>query len=258
MTRVTRSHSAFSIVKTARHYLPYQWVSLTTTLCAAMWFGTAVIAAEPTFEPLFPQGQYEGWTFGDWSDVSRPQPTDGAPWRIDDDMLTGLGKKTWIFSGEEFGDFTLRCDWRVLPGGEGGVGIRFAPQGDPAATGLEIQLVDEKKYYPSGAKPEQKTGAVYDELGPARSAAKKPGEWNTLEIDCAAERIKVVINDIVVQDINLDKQTAVRRKDRDSLADRPRRGRIGFQNTKGTVQFRTITIKDLDLVETKPTEPTNE
>ncbi|MGE0610020.1 MAG: DUF1080 domain-containing protein [Pirellulales bacterium] len=229
------------------------FVAFSAAICLAQ-FGGLAVAVEPTFEPLFPQGQYEGWTFGEWADVAQPQPGDGAPWRIDDDMLTGLGRKTWIFSGDEFGDFTLRCDWRVLPGAEGGIGLRFAPQGDPAATGLEIQLVDEKKYYPSGARPEQKTGAVYGEIPPARAAAKKAGQWNTLEVDCAGERVKVTINDVVVQDIDLDKQTAVRQTGRESLADRPRRGRIGFQNTKGTVQFRKITIKDLDLVEAKADE----
>lgn len=204
------------------------------------------LPAEPRYVPLFPKDFYEGWTFGDWADVAKPQQTDGTPWRLQDGILAGLDKRTWIFSGEDYGDFGLRCEWKLSAGGNAAVGLRFPPTGDPAYEGLVIQLVDDEKYFPNGSFPQQRTGAIYDAVAP-RSAAEKPiGEWNSLEITCRGDRLAVSLNGVVVQDVDLAERDKPPRAGRTPLAERPKSGAIGFQNIRGTIQFRNLEIATFD------------
>ena len=78
--------------------------------------GYAVIAGNPTilkaaddaFVPLFPGDSLEGWKVSDWSNVATPQIVEGTPWKIENGVLYGLNKRTWIRSAKQYGDFILK------------------------------------------------------------------------------------------------------------------------------------------------------
>jgi hypothetical protein len=61
-------------------------------------------AAEDGFEPLFGSDGLKDWKVSDWSDVGRPQRVQGTPWKLEDGVLHGLNKRTWIMSPDEYGD----------------------------------------------------------------------------------------------------------------------------------------------------------
>jgi hypothetical protein len=76
----------------------------------------------------------------------------------------------------------------------------------------------------------------------------KSGEWNRFEITCLGPRVTVKLNGQLIQDVNLDEQTKALERGK-PLAERPRRGHIGFQELSrgGThVQIRNARIKELD------------
>lgn len=195
--------------------------------------------------PLIEKDSLEGWLFGDWANIGMPPKPSGTPWKYEDGELIGLGKRSWIFSENEFGDFLLTFEWKLSPGANAGVGLRFPPDGDPARQGLEIQLVDEKKHYPSGCRPEQRTGAIYGEVAPSQQAAKKVGEWNMCEITCEGDRVQVTLNGKQVLDVDQAALTSSRQSGGTPLAMRPRQGSIGFQNQSGTLWLRNLKIKYL-------------
>jgi hypothetical protein len=81
----------------------------------------------------------------------------------------------------------------------------------------------------------------------------KPTEWNHYVITARGPKIKVELNGEVIQDVNLDEHTApVKRHDNSDappLKDRPRRGRIGFQELSrggahATIRNAKITVLD--------------
>lgn len=237
--------------------------SILYCICLAAAFGMIVCAAhaEPPEEveqpaerpggengvfPLIEKESLEGWLVGDWANISSPPKPSGTPWKYDDGELVGLGKRSWIFSENEFGDYLLTFEWKLSPGANAGVGLRFPPDGDPARQGMEIQLVDEKKHYPNGCRPEQRTGAIFGEVAPAVAAAKKAGEWNRCEITCDRDRVQVTLNDKQVLDVDLAAQTSSREPNGTPLAKRPRQGSIGFQNQSGTLWLRNLKIKYLN------------
>jgi hypothetical protein len=197
------------------------------------------------FSALFPADSLEGWSISDWSDLQTPQRVAGAAWKAEGDVLYGLGRRTWIFSEAEYGDFVLTFEVKISPGANGGMGLRFPPEGDPAYKGLEVQIVDHEVYYRGRSRPEQRTGSIYDEIAPTRDAPSPIDQWSTWQITARGSRVTVVIDGEQLLDADLSKETKARQQKGPSLAERPTRGRIGFQNLKGLIAFRKLRIKAL-------------
>ena len=62
----------------------------------------------------------------------------------------------------------------------------------------------------------------------------EPEKWNNYQIKIKGSHIKVTLNDVLIIDEDLNKhKTIIKRhngKDAPALSDRPKSGRIGFQN----------------------------
>ena len=189
--------------------------------------------AQPNAQPLFPdKGEPKGWSVRAWDDVAKPGP-EGAKWLVDaDGVLHGSEPRgTWLVSDKEYGDFELEYDFKLGDRGNSGCGVRFPPKGDPAFDGLEIQMNDER-YNNGGDGPDQLTGSFYKAVAPKKQVFK-PNDWNHYVMRFQGPRVKIELNGEVIQDVNLDEHnTPVTRHDGTGappLKDRPRRGRIGFQ-----------------------------
>jgi hypothetical protein len=220
----------------------------------ACWFGAQLSeAATPKFEPLFAQdGIPSGWSVRSWSDLKHPPPP-GAAWRVENGVLYGsVPRGTWLVSDREYGDFVLEFDFKLGERGNSGVGLRCPPQGDPAFEGLELQMVD-PRYYGNGTNPmdaETLTASLYKAKAP-KAQVFKPLEWNRYQITCKGARVRVELNGKEVLDVNLDKETRALERGL-PLRDRPRRGRIAFQELTrggGRVEIRNARIKVLDGTE---------
>lgn len=202
--------------------------------------------AQRGFAPLFPgEGTPPGWKVTLWSDVQKPPPP-SAKWTVENGVLKGSTPRgSWLVSEREYGDFVLELEFKLGEQGNSGVGLRFPPSGDPAFDGLEIQIVD-PRYYGDDATPAQLAGSLYPLIPPAKSVYK-PTEWNRCEITCQGPRIRVKLNGELIQDVNLDEQTEKPQRG-SPLAERPRRGHIGFQELSrggSQVQIRNARIKEL-------------
>lgn len=190
-------------------------------------------AAAPAGKPLFPApGEPKGWSARLWSDVSKPAP-EGTKWVVgaDGTLSSAAGRGSWLVSDAEYGDFVLSFEFKLGERGNSGCGVRFPPAGDPAFDGIEVQMADER-YNEGRDGPDKLTGSLYKAVAPRRQAYK-PTEWNRYVITAKGPNIKVELNGEVVQDVNLDGQKQpVERHDgtpAPALKDRPRQGRIGFQ-----------------------------
>lgn len=203
--------------------------------------------------PLFTRpGPPEGWSVRAWDDVSKPGP-DGAAWVVDSDgVLHGSEPRgTWLISDADYGDFVLEFEWKLGERGNSGCGVRFPPAGDPAFDGLEVQMVD-PRYNEGRDGPDKLTGSIYKAVAPTKQLYR-PGGWNRYRIAARGSRITVELNEEVVLDLDLDAHThRIERHDgtpAPSLSQRPRSGRIGFQElSRGGdhVQIRHARIKRLE------------
>ncbi len=204
-----------------------------------------------TFTKLFPKdGVPEGWVVGAWNDVKNP-PAEPTKWVVEMGILQGGEPRgSWLMSEKEYGDFILEFDFKLGERGNSGCALRAPMGGDPAFDGIELQMAD-FRYNPE-AKDSELTGGLYRAIAP-RQQLYKPTAWNSYQITLKGPRMKVVLNGEVIQDLNLDEHTEVVKRHDGKLAlpikDRPRKGRIGFQELsrgEGHAQIRNARIKVLE------------
>lgn len=215
-------------------------------LFALLIVPAGAFCADDGFEPLFPGDNLEGWKVSDWSNLTTPQKVEGRPWRMEGGVLYGLNKRTWIISPDEYSNFVLKLETKVTRGSNGGIGLRFPPHGDPAYTGMEIQVVDSGVYYRNNSRPNQRTGSIYDEIAPSKDVVKPVGQWNSWEITAKGKQVTIVLNGEQIIDVDMSKETKARQEKGPALAKRPIKGHIGFQNLNGSITLRHLMIKKLD------------
>ena len=203
----------------------------------------------PKWEPLFSKdGNPLGWFTGHWADVANPSP-EGTNWQIKDGILSNEGVRGgWLLSEKEYCNFELEFEFLLGERGNSGCALRVPAKGDPAFDGIELQMAD-LRYNPDATDAEL-TGGLYRAVPPLQQVYK-PLEWNKYWILCEGPNIKVKLNNILVQDINLSEHNTVifrhNGKEAVPLNKRPLCGHIGFQELSrdSKAQIRNIKIKEL-------------
>ena len=186
---------------------------------------------EPRFTVLFPtDGPPTGWVVRHWADVKNPPP-EPVKWEVRDGVLHGGEPRgTWLLSEREYGDFIIEFDFKLGARGNSGLALRTPLAGDPAFDALELQMADFR--YNPAAKDSELTGGIYRAIAPKKQVYR-PTEWNHYRVELRGPIVKAWLNGELIQDFNLDQATAdVKRHDGTdavTLAGRPRRGHLGFQ-----------------------------
>ena len=204
------------------------YITLLTVLAAVMF---PRLQGEE-IKSLFPDdGIPKDWVVRAWSDVGKTGPK-GAQWIVEKGVLNGGGARgSWLISKKDYTDFELSFDFKLGPQGNSGLALRSPSAGDPAFDGLELQMADYR--YNTKAKNSELTGGLYRALAPSQQVYK-PEKWNNYQIKIKGSHIKVILNDVLIIDEDLNKhKTIIKRhngKDAPALRDRPKSGKIGFQN----------------------------
>jgi hypothetical protein len=212
---------------------------------------TCCLAEEPAFKPLFPNdGPPAGWITRHWADVGNPAQGNPA-WIVKDGVLTSAGDRgCWFISEAEYGDFELEYEFRIGSRGNSGLALRAPAKGDPAFDGMEMQMAD-LRYNPQ-AKPSELTGGIYRAIAPAEQVYQ-PEKWNKVRLSLIGAKLRIELNDKLIHDTDLTTHAdPVLRHDGSAappIKDRPRRGRIGFQNLSrenAQVEIRGARIRVID------------
>jgi len=168
----------------------------------------------------------------------------GAPcWSAEEGMLVcSGGQGGWILTEKEYGDFLLRLEYAIAPGGNSGIAVRATRTGNPAFTGMEIQILDDAGQ-PANIHG---SGSIYGAVAPCRNVAKPAGEWNAAAIRCRGAHMTVTVNGVRIIDVDLDDPAlnALPIQER-KLNERVRSGCVGVQNHGSPVRFRNIRINPL-------------
>ena len=203
------------------------------------------------FVPLFLQdGVPQGWIVRAWDDVRNP--AQGNPvWKVENGILRGGEPRgSWLLSEREYTDFILEFEFKLGETGNSGCALRVPLRGDPAFDGMELQMAD-FRYNPS-AKDSELTGGIYRAIAPIRQVYR-PTEWNHYRVVLNGSHLEVALNGETIQDLDLDQQNQVVKRhdgsDAPPVKDRPRKGRIGFQELSrggSHVEIRQARIKAMD------------
>ncbi|MDO5580060.1 MAG: DUF1080 domain-containing protein [Planctomycetia bacterium] len=196
-----------------------------------------VKAEDPGFTPLFNGKDLSGW-------VGAVKLYEVLP----DGVLSFVeGKKNYgnLMYNKKFSDFILRFEFKLVPNGNNGLGIRAtAIDKDAAYEGMELQILDDTGDLKQHLKPYQYHGSIYGAVAAKKGFLKPVGEWNAQEVQAVGSKIKVILNGTVILDTDIAGITTTPDgKDHPGLHNKE--GYIGFLGHTMPVQFRNIRIKEL-------------
>lgn len=193
-----------------------------------------VMLAEPGFKPVFNGSNLDGWN----GPVDNYQVKDGA-------IVCKPNSGGTIYYHQELTDFVARLEFKLPPGGNNGLAIRYPGSGDAAYGGMcELQVLDDtaKKY--AKLDDRQYHGSAYGMTAAKRGFQGPVGEWNYQEVTVQGSTLKVVLNGTTILDTDLSEVT-------DYMANSPHPGKLnesgyfGFAGHGDPVAFRNVRIKAL-------------
>ncbi|MDP6058212.1 MAG: DUF1080 domain-containing protein, partial [Pirellulaceae bacterium] len=149
-----------------------------------------------------------------------------------------------IYTEKEYSDFAVRFQFKLPPGGNNGLAIRYPGQGDTAYKGMcELQVLDNTATKYERLDKRQYHGSAYGMVAAHRGFLRPIGQWNFQEVTVKGSTIRVELNgtQILNADLAAVKEfmgKPVSGKDRTS-------GHFGFAGHSSPVEFRDIQIRDL-------------
>lgn len=198
--------------------------------CAACMLVSGAARAEPV--ELF-DGTLAGWSV---------ENAPGGNIAIRDGVLRVEEREGWLRSAETYGDFHLAIEFRFLTdNADSGIFVRAVADGQfgPGwpSNSYQVQLrnpVGESRFPAVGGifRHGKPPGETEFDAAAAAEASTGTGEWQTLEIEVAGERLEVRLNGTLLT--------------RASGIENPR-GYIGIQAETGALEFRSIEIEEVAL-----------
>lgn len=200
--------------------------------------GSCALAQEGPSVSLFNGKDLTGWTPVLDKEGADPAET----WSVEDGILKCTGKPAgYIKTDKEYSDYILTVDWRWpagTPGGNNGVLVHSTT---PRALGIwpksiEVQLFKDNAgdFWVIGTEldvPDEearKEGRRHKNL---TDGSEKPlGEWNTMEITCKGDTIKVKVNGTLVNEATNCSET---------------KGAISLQSEGAPIEYRNIVLTPL-------------
>jgi hypothetical protein len=186
------------------------------------------------FEPIFNGRDFSGWT----GPVNSYEVRDSA-------IVCKPDQGGTIHTEATYDDFVVRLEFKLPPGGNNGLAIRYPGSGDTAYVGMcELQVLDNEspKYRDLDAR--QFHGSAYGMVAAHRGYLRAPGEWNFQEVTVKGSTLRVELNGAVILDCDLSRVTEFMGNNAHPGKDRTS-GHFGFAGHNDRVAFRHIAIRRL-------------
>ncbi len=142
-------------------------------------------------------------------------------------------------------DFVARLEFKLPPGGNNGLAIRYPGKGDTAYVGMtELQILDDTAAQYAKLDPRQYHGSIYGMVAAHRGYQRPVGAWNFEEVTVEGSRIKVELNGTVIVDADVSTVTEFASNRAHPGKDRTE-GYFGFAGHSDPVQFRNVQIREI-------------
>lgn len=152
---------------------------------------------------------------------------------------------TVFYQAQEFADATFLLEFRLPPGGNNGLALRYPGEGDTAYVGMcELQVLDDSAEKYARLDPRQYHGSAYGMAAAHRGFQRPVGEWNYQRVTLRGPRIEVELNGTRILDTDLSAIS-------EYMANSPHPGKtrtqgfFGFAGHGDPVEFRQVEVKPL-------------
>ena len=196
---------------------------------------TSTTAEEPQFDAFTPEPDFRLLTLADFDHF----PADASTWSERNGMLICSGTpKGYAYTREDFGNFTLRCEFRFVPAGP-------PPDAEAARkfnTGFMLFIQEPHKVWPRSLEVQGR----YDEMASiksnggvpaletvddavARESARLPvGQWNSIEIVSHNGDLTSTLNGLLIATAKAGELTS---------------GKLGLQSEGFEVHFKHLRVR---------------
>ncbi len=142
----------------------------------------------------------------------------------------------YLWSEKQYQDFILDVEYAYPAGGNSGIFFRVGDVANPVETGIEAQILDSTGH--TGELSHHDHGGIIRTRGASKNMSLAPGQWNRMRVHCRGSKLRVILNDQKIHDLDLSSS---------AMKDRPLRGFIGLQDhgEPHNLRFRRIRIKEL-------------
>ncbi|MCA8963907.1 MAG: DUF1080 domain-containing protein, partial [Planctomycetes bacterium] len=144
------------------------------------------------FVSVFDGASWQGWQ----GDTDSYEIEDGA-------IRCKAGKGGNVFTERSYSDFAVQLQFKVPPGGNNGLAIRYPGKGDPAYAGFEVQVLDDSAEKYAKLQPYQYHGSVYGMVPSKRGYQRPVGEWNFEVVTVRGSHFTVELNGTVIVDADV-------------------------------------------------------
>lgn len=185
------------------------------------------------FDEVFNGKDFSGWT----GDLENYEIVDGT-------IRCKAGKGGNVFTEKEYADFIARLEFKLPPGGNNGLVIRYPGTGAPHLDGLELQVLDSEDPKYGSLDPRQYHGSVYGLAAAHRGYLRPAGEWNFQQVTVRGSKVKVELNGTTILDTDLSE--IKESKDGPVPAGaKAKSGHFGFAGHNDPVAFRRVSMREL-------------
>ena len=192
---------------------------------------------------------FDGQTLAGWRGYASVDVPDG--WVVEEGTLCRQGSGGDLMTVKEYGDFDLRFEWKVEPGGNSGVMFRVST-GDakPYLSGPEYQVLDDAGHK-DGKSPLTSAGSLYALYPTPRGVVKPAGTWNTGRIVIQGNHVRHWLNGQKVVDCQMWDADWNQRHRASKFATwekfaKNSRGHLVLQDHGDLVWYRNLRIRPLD------------
>ena len=193
------------------------------------------------FQSLFNGKDLTGWTGA----VDDYEIRDGA-------IVCRENKGGELFTREQYDDFVVRVEFKLPPGGNNGLAIRYPGTGQPYLTAMcELQVLDDTAEMYAKLDPRQYHGSAYGMVPAYRGYLRPVGQWNYEEVTVVGPQVKVELNGSVILDADLSQVTEFKDNTPHPGKDRTS-GHFGFAGHNDPVMFRNVAIRRLQKQAARP------
>ena len=170
---------------------------------------------------------------------------------VDGSFSCKEGKGGTVFTEQQYADFSARMEFKLPPGGNNGLALRYPGAGYPHVDGLELQVLDSEDPQYAALDPRQYHGSVYGLVAAHRGYLRPTGEWNFQQVTMRGSKIKVELNGFTI----LDSDLSTVQESMDGAVPpgaKNQSGHFGFAGHNDPVSFRNLAIRELPG---EPAEP---
>ncbi len=186
------------------------------------------------FVSLFNGKDFTGW--------GKEGETSHAGYEVKEGMIVSTPKCRFLITEKEYENYIFEFEFQLTSGANNGLGIHYPGKGDPAHTGMEIQILDNtaKKY--ATLKDYQFHGSLYTLKAAEKGHLKSVGEWNKQTVTVNGKTVKVELNGTVIMTADLDE---INKAKPEHQGAKRRKGFLTLCGHKDIVSFRNLRIKEL-------------